>query len=375
MTLTIANGTITDVEPAAPGDTFGEVEKSTFVAPGFFDLQVNGFRGIDYSGAELGPRDVETLVRALAASGTTRHVPTIITNSQDRILTNIKTVVRAIDNSDMVAAAIPGIHIEGPFIAPEDGPRGAHDPRYVHPPSIDEYHEWQNAAGGRVTMVTLAPERPGALELIVALTQDGVVPAIGHTAASPEQIRAAVDAGARFATHLGNGSHAMLPRLKNYVWAQLAANELTAGIIADGFHLPQEVLTVFVRAKGTKRLVLTSDVGPIGGLPPGRHRWGNVDVEVHPDGHVGMAGTEFLAGAGHLLDRCLGHIVDATGISHTTAVELCTAAPARLLGLPEPVIAPGQRADIVVFDWPDSGTLSVGQTYIAGQLVYEAGRE
>jgi N-acetylglucosamine-6-phosphate deacetylase len=380
--LTIEAATIASVRALSAGAADGDSENFPLVSPGFVDIQVNGFQGIDYSGSDLAFEDVERLVWLLGASGTTRHVPTIITNSQERILSNLKTVASAIEGSALVAAAIPGIHVEGPFISPEDGPRGAHDPQFVRDPSVSEYRSWQEASGGRVRMVTLAPERPGALDLIAALVRDGVIPAIGHTAASPEQIRGAVEAGALFSTHLGNGSHAMLPRLKNYLWAQLGTDELAAGVIADGFHVPHEVLKVFLRAKGADRLVLISDVAPPAGLPVGRHKWGNIEVEVHADGHLGLADTEYLAGAGHLLDRCVPQMVAATGMTIATAVSLCTATPARVLGLPEPRIAVGEPADLVLFSWRNGGAsgdgvppLEIEQTFLAGRKIYDAGEE
>ncbi len=348
------------VDPGAP-----------FIAPAFIDIQVNGYRGIDYSGPDLSEAGIESLVVSLGKGGTGRHLPTIITNSHERILANLRTIARAIEERPLVAAAVPGIHVEGPYISPEDGPRGAHDPRFIRNPSIREYHDWQAASGHRIRIITVAPELPGAIDYIRTVTGDGVVAAIGHSAATPEQISAAVDAGARFSTHLGNGSHSTLPRLKNYLWTQLASDDLIAGVISDGFHLPDDVVRVFYRAKSSERLVLTSDVAPLGGCAPGRYKWGNVEVEVHPDGHVGLAGTEFLAGAGHLLDRCLVRFMRATGVSLDEAISLCTTLPCQLVGIPRPEIAVGAKANLVVFRLPEIGdSLEICQTVLAGQVVH-----
>src|SRR5205807_1149747 len=168
--------------------------------------------------------------------------------------------------------AMPCFHLEGPYISAEDGPRGAHPLAQVRPPDLGEFQRIQEAADGNIRLVTLAPELPGALAFIDKLTAAGVVVAIGHTAASPATIRDAVSAGARLSTHLGNGSHAMLPRHDNYLWEQLAADELWASIICDGHHLPAAVMRCILRVKTPARTILTCDAGSLAGLPSGRYR-------------------------------------------------------------------------------------------------------
>ncbi|HSV57142.1 MAG TPA: hypothetical protein VLH39_08575, partial [Magnetospirillaceae bacterium] len=203
-----------------------------YIGRGFLDMQVNGYRGIDYSGEGLAQADVARMVELLAPTGTTKHVPTIVTSGRDRILRNLETISRAAGSNPRLAAAIPGIHLEGPFISREDGPRGAHDARHVRDPSIGELEEWMAASSSLLKVVTLAPEMDGAVEFIRAGVRLGIAMAIGHTAATAEQIARAVDAGATLSTHLGNGSHAAVPRLRNYLWEQLAQDRLVAGIIA-----------------------------------------------------------------------------------------------------------------------------------------------
>jgi len=251
----------------------------------------------------------------------------------ERLLRNLSLVAQTMEKRPMVKAGIAGFHIEGPFISSEDGPRGAHDKRYTQLPDISLFREWQRAAGGNIKYITVAPELPGALGFIKAVVNTGVQVSIGHTAATPEQITDAIAAGAVCSTHLGNGSHAMLPRLKNYIWEQMAADSLWAGIICDGFHLPKAVVRVMRRAKGPERLFLVSDAALLGGYKPGFYKWGNLDVEVFDDGHLGMAGTSALAGAGHLLDWCIVRYIEFTGASLMEAITLCTTQPARFLGL------------------------------------------
>src|SRR5207244_4307325 len=182
------------------------------------------------------------------------------------------------------ARPLPARHREGPDLSPEDGPRGAHPRQHIRPPDWDEFRRLQDAAGGLIRLVTLAPEHDGALPFIEKLVAAGVVVSLGHTAASGACIRAAAKAGARLSTHLGNGAHAILPRHPNYIWEQLAADELWASIICDGHHLPPSVARCIVRVKTPARTILTSDAGSLAGLAPGHyHEWGQ-ELEVRPEG-------------------------------------------------------------------------------------------
>jgi N-acetylglucosamine-6-phosphate deacetylase len=346
-----------------------------WIAPGFFDAQVNGYKGDDYSSDSLSREGAQRIAAALAAGGTTQHMATIITSPARRILRSLETLASAIDASRDLDAAIPGFHIEGPFISGEDGPRGAHDAAYVRDPDVGELEEWHAAARGRLRLVTLAPERSGAVAFVERARDLGVEVAIGHCAADGPAIRRAIDAGARFSTHLGNGSHPALPRLRNYLWEQLAADELVAGLIPDAFHLPPAVMKVFARAKGLERIFLVSDVGSCAGLPPGRYRWDRIEVEVCADGHLSLAGTSLLAGAGHLLDWGVAHFADAAGIPLADAVRLVTARPALFFGLADPkdALAPGRPADLVLFARrPGCERLEVERTILRGRVVHEA---
>lgn len=333
-----------------------EIEPSKdlpYLSPGFFDIQINGHQGIDYSGEDLSPEKVLEVCRSVAKTGTTRHLATIITRPQDRILANLRVIAEARKRYSFVRAAILGIHLEGPFISEEDGPRGAHNRQFVRDPDIKEFEEWQEAAEGAIRMVTLAPERKGSIPFIRHIRQKGVVAAIGHTGASAEAIQEAIAAGAILSTHLGNGSHAQIPRLRNYIWEQLASDNLSASLICDGFHLPPSVMKVFARAKGIERIILVSDVAFLAGLKPGFYKWGHLDVELHPDGRITQVGSPFFAGAGHLLDRGIAQFVKHTGMSLPAAVQGCTVNPARLTGFPEPAfhLTAGAPAHLVIFHY------------------------
>jgi N-acetylglucosamine-6-phosphate deacetylase len=269
-------------------------------------------------------------------------------------------------------SAIPGIHVEGPFISGLDGPRGAHDPAFVRLPDIEEVKQWQEAAEGLIRLITLSPEWENAPAFIEEVTKMGILAAIGHTAATAEQIRTAVDAGARISTHLGNGSHTHLPRLDNYIWEQLSEDRLAAGIISDGYHLPDSVLRVFTRVKGVERLILVSDVAHPAGCTPGIHPRGHIDVQVFEDGHLGLPSTEILAGAGHLLDWDIPHFVRVTGLDLGEIMPLVTVNPARLLGLDADygILQPGAPANLVQFRWNGQKRLQILKTIRAGRVVY-----
>jgi N-acetylglucosamine-6-phosphate deacetylase len=358
------------IQRVIPSKTKGHLP---YISPGFLDIQVNGYMGSDYSLEDLSEEQIAKIISYLNRSGTTQHVPTIITTPHERILRNLKVITKAIQSSKDIAGAISGIHIEGPFISSADGPRGAHNAAYVHPPDLNEFKQWQEAAEGRITTVTLAPEWEGALEFIQEITSTGVTAAIGHTAAPPERIRAAVEAGARLSTHLGNASHPMIPRLRNYLWEQLAEDRLTAGIICDGFHLPKSVVQVFTRTKGLDRLILVSDAAYLGGLKPGLYKWNDVDIQVFDDGHLGLAGTESLAGAAHLLDWDIPRFMEFTGYSLRETIPLCTQNAARILrgGANYGRLEPGASANLVIFDYePGMDRLKVLKTIRCGREVY-----
>ena len=344
--ITVSDGKIDRVEKIDR-----QSEESIYLSPGFFDSQVNGYLGSDYSMNDLTLSHISKICDEMMRSGTNRHLATVVTSPQERILKNLSLIADAIDADEDKPRAIAGIHVEGPYISGEDGPRGAHDAEYVRDPDVGELREWIDASRNSLVVVTLAPEREGAIRYIEALNESNIVASIGHSGASPEQIRAAIGAGAKLSTHLGNGSHAMMPRLKNYLWEQLAADELYMGMICDGYHLPAAVVKSMIRAKGHERTILVSDVALFGGFEPGRYKWGNIDVEVHPDGHLGVADTPYLAGAGHTLARCLSRFVEFTGGDLADAVRLCTKTPSALFGFDfsENLPAPGAPADLVRF--------------------------
>lgn len=244
LEISIADGYIAGVREVDLPDASG-----VWLAPGFIDLQVNGYAGFDVNADHLSEETILGLAAKLLAAGTTAFLPTIITAPETKILRAVETIARAHHSRPDLAHAIPGIHLEGPHIAPEDGARGAHAAEHVRPPELHEFDRLQQAAKGLIRLVTLSPHWPDAPAYIHELTKRGVIVSLGHTNATLQQISDAVDAGATLSTHLGNGIPAMLPRHPNPIWSQLADDRLRATFIADGHHLPAEILKVMLRAK------------------------------------------------------------------------------------------------------------------------------
>jgi N-acetylglucosamine-6-phosphate deacetylase len=256
--------------------------------------------------------------------------------------------------SEIVAQHVVGIHLEGPYISAEDGPRGAHPLEHCRPPCWNEFQRLQEAAEGRIRIITLSPEYEGAHEFIERTAASGVLVAIGHTAANSDQIRAAVDAGARMSTHLGNGAHGQIRRHPNYIWDQLAEDRLVASLIADGHHLPASVVKCFVRAKSPARCILVSDLVGMAGMPPGRYRNTSIgDIEILDDGRLVVAGQrQYLAGAGLPIHYGIPNVMKFAEVPLSTAINMVTTYPARLLDLPAPRIEVGASSELVLFDLP-----------------------
>lgn len=295
--------------------------------PGFFDLQVNGFAGVDFNDPSTRPEDVARALAAMRRTGVTRCLPTIITSSFETFAACAASVLACGDE------AVAGLHMEGPYISGEDGARGAHPRAHVVAASRGDFDRRQAAADGRIRLVTLAPEVPGAVDLVAYLVAAGVRVAIGHTAATSRQIREAVDAGATLSTHLGNGCASMLPRHPNVIWDQLAADALTASLIVDGHHLPPETVKVMVRAKGVDRALLVTDATAAAGSPPGRYRLGALDVDLDVTGRVAAPGTSHLAGSALTMDRALANVARFTGLPLEAVLPMASTLPAAYLGL------------------------------------------
>lgn len=364
-----AVGRINGIRPL-PG---GEQPGLPYISAGWTDLQVNGFGGYDLNADITSPEDVAGVTRALHKRGVAAYLPTVITGSYERMRQAMAAVAAYCGSGCPEAKSIWGIHMEGPYLSGEDGSRGAHPREHIRNPGWEEFQRLQEAAGGLIRMVTLAPEREGAIPFIRRLTDSGVVVAIGHTMASGEEIEAAVEAGATVSTHLGNGSQPLLPRHPNYIWHQLAEDRLWGTFIPDGHHLAPPVLKVMLRAKGS-RSVLVSDCTQFGGMAPGRYQsliGGEVEL-LENERLQTAANPAILAGSAVSLDSGIANALRYTDMELAEAVEAITERPAKVMGMANRgVLAEGAVADLTLFDYdPAAGGISVRETVVAGTRVY-----
>lgn len=333
--------------------------RSSIIGPTLFDIQVNGGNGINLQGPKTKPEDVLELTRFLATWGVSKWVPTITTNTLKNMEHGCRVLAEALEN-DEVAQAVPGIHLEGPFLSPMDGPRGAHAKRHVREPALREFDKLNKASGGNVLYTTVAPELPRAIPFIKGLVKRGVVVALGHHNASAEDIAEAVDAGARLCTHLGNGLATELDRHNNPLWPQLADDRLAAAMIADLHHLPPPVLKSMVRMKGPENTILTSDAVRIAGLKPGTypHHSGvkGVMVELLPSGRINLCGTNLLSGSALMLLQGVLNATRETDMTLEQAFDCASGIPAEVLGVKADfcTLKPGAVANLIVFDLDQS---------------------
>ncbi|MCF3649413.1 N-acetylglucosamine-6-phosphate deacetylase [Synoicihabitans lomoniglobus] len=295
--------------------------------PGLFDLHVNGFAGIDYNLPDIGGEQLIQSFDAMRATGVTQCLPTIITSSREHFAACARNLVRSSD------PMIAGLHMEGPYISPSDGPRGAHPLVSVTAASIEDFKHRQDAAEGKIKLVTLAPEVPGAMDLIGYLVENNVVVGIGHSAANAACIRDAVTAGATLSTHLGNGCSTQMERHANVIWPQLSHDELAACLIVDGFHLPREVVRTMVKAKGLERTILVTDAVAAAAAPPGEYSIGHVPVQLNAARKVTQIGATNLAGSALTLDDAVTRTCAWCDLSLQVVWPLASLRPAAAIGL------------------------------------------
>ncbi|QJD87728.1 N-acetylglucosamine-6-phosphate deacetylase [Cohnella herbarum] len=351
----------------------GEATGLPWISAGWIDLQVNGIAGYDFNGRQATLEDVEGVTRALHGKGVAAYLPTVITGEFERMRSGLSTIAQACRSGKFAADSIVGIHVEGPYLSGEDGCRGAHPREQVRDPDWNEFLRFQDAAEGRIKMVTLAPERAGAIPFIEKLVAEGVVVAIGHTMASGEQIADAVRAGATLSTHLGNGSQTLLPRHPNYIWHQLAEDRLWATFIPDGHHLAPPVLKAMLRAKLDKA-ILVSDCVKFGGMKSGRYEsLIGAYVELREDGRLcTVENPDILAGSAYTLDRGITNALLYSDMDLSDAIDAVSYRPAQVLGATSlGRLEEGASANFTIFEMDDSTrALTIRETVVSGETVY-----
>ena len=304
-----------------------------------FDLQINGFAGVDFQDHALTLAEFRRGVEALRAGQTHRILLTLITDELDALARKFERLEKHRAADPLIAETVCGFHLEGPFLSPEEGYRGAHPGECMRAPDLAAFRRLQEAAGGNIRLITLAPEWPGSAEFIAAVVRQGVVVSLGHTNASEAQIDEAIRAGATMCTHLGNGTPVTLPRHDNIIQRLLARDELTACLIPDGVHLPPFTLRNFFRAKPPGKVLLTTDAMAAAGAPPGRYRIGRLEVESR-DGIVRMPGSANFAGSCLTPDRGVANAAQWLGISHAEARALFSIRVASHFGIDLPELPP-----------------------------------
>jgi len=351
--------------------TLGDADPAElFLSQGFIDIQINGFAGVDFSSPDLTPEAAISVLPSLWRTGVTTFCPTLITNTLQQLLANFRILEQARQLDVRFARAVPCYHLEGPYLSPGSS-HGAHDPALMRAPDWDEFTALQAAAGGRIGIVTLAPELPGALNFIHRARASGTIVAISHTDGSLDDVHRAAEAGASLATHLGNGCPIFIDRHRAPFWAQLSDDRFAASIICDGFHLPPEVVQIIVRAKGIGRTILVTDAVHVAGLPPGPYSLVGVPIALEPSGRVIRVGSDSMAGSSLSMNRAVVVFQDFAGVSLANALSAATINPAKLLKHPDVCsgLLAGQPANLLLFR-PGPLSMDIKSAWLHGQSVF-----
>lgn len=303
-----------------------------------FDIQINGFAGVDFQQPDLPAADLRRAVDALAAHDTRRFFLTLITDEIGSLCAKLQNIERIRLVDPVVGEAACGYHIEGPWLSPEPGYRGAHDPRHMGSPNSADFDRLQEAAGGHIKLLTMAPELPGSMDVIRHVIRSGVEVSLGHTNASDAEIDKAIDAGARFCTHLGNGVPTDMHRHDNVIQRLLARDELTAFFIPDGIHLPPFVLKNFFRAKPHGKALFTTDCMAAAGAPAGVYRIAHHELVVGEDRVVRVPGSSSFAGSALSPDEGVRSIRCWLGLAEDEARSLFSTSIAEAFDVTLPVL-------------------------------------
>ena len=334
------------------------------LAPGFLDIHMHGGAGLDLMRAT--PSELPRLGKFLATHGVTGYFATTVAAPMDATYAALGRLADAIEaaassnDGDAVQARPLGIHLEGPFLSHKR--RGVHPPENLVTPTVEIFERLWQAARGQVKMLTIAPEIPGAMEVIAEAAKRKVCVSIGHSDAEMPVAKDAVKAGARHATHTFNAMRPLDHREPGIIGEVLSDDQLTADIIVDGIHVAPEVVKLFLRAKGRERAVLITDAISATGMPDGRYQLGPIEVDVK-DGKCTSGGS--LAGSVLTMDRAVRNVTKFSDWSLRDAVQAATLNPARAVGLSDHhgILAPAADADFIVL----SPTGEVLKTIVRGR--------
>lgn len=301
---------------------------------GLLDLQVNGYAGVDFNSASLTPDALDHALHAMLGAGVAHCLPTLITAPEAELAARLHALDRAIRTSRLGPIMVPGIHLEGPFLNPAHGYAGCHPAAAMVAADPALLERVMTGIGTPLRLLTLAPERPGALALIEWAVARGIVTAMGHTAADHDTVRLAADRGLSLSTHLGNALAQPQPKFLNPLIAQLAEDRLCASFIADGIHVPPHALGVLLRAKGLERSILITDATAAAATQPGLYDFAGMRIEHAADGSVRVPGSPLLAGSALRLDQAVRNVVLWGFATADQAIAMASTRPAAVLGFP-----------------------------------------
>lgn len=331
-------------------------ESLPYLLPVLVDLQHNGALGAYYGEIpEMGVAKLREIAAHLRRHGVGRCLLTMVTQERSELAMLAGFLGRVLGADRELERLFFGIFHEGVFISPRDGWRGAHAPAWIERPDWDRLREIDDLTGGRIQLVNVAPEEPGGLPFIERAVAAGKKISLGHCCPSAEVVDAAIALGATMVTHFGNGAASQIHRFENPLWTFLDREELTLGLICDGFHLPGSIVRIAMKCKGREKCLPVSDASGCSGLPPGAYEiLGGRRIEITPSGRVHMAATpDILAGGWFQQDRSVEFLVREAGFSFLEAWDQCSRVPARAVGLTLPEVAEGEEASFVLARWED----------------------
>lgn len=318
---------------------------------GLIDLQVNGFAGVDFNSAALTPAAMDHALAAILRTGVTACLPTLITASAGDLAARFGALDAAVASARLGPVMVPGYHLEGPFLNPAPGYAGCHPPEAMVPGDPAMLARLQAGLRRPILLLTVAPEQPGAMDVICRARRHGIAVAIGHSAARAPDVAQAAALGATLSTHLGNALPQLLPKFDNPLLAQLAEDRLYASFIADGLHVPPFALKAMLGAKGLARAILVTDATAAAAAPPGRYELAGMTIERAPDGSVRAPGASMLAGSSLELDQAVRNVVSWGIAPASDALRLATETPAAVLA--PALAAHGLSLPTAEIEWSD----------------------
>ncbi len=308
--------------------------------PGFVDLQVNGCFGVDFSSPLMSEEDFLYAAERIVSDGTAVFLPTLVTSPLSVYRRNLALISRCCRQAGL-EGRVPGFHLEGPFLSPVEGARGVHNPKWIRSPDVEMMKRIYDFTDGKVRLLTVAADQDGAETLISWAVDHGITVSLGHHMAEEGHLKRAILAGARALTHLGNGVPVLLPRHKNPIWAGLACEALSAMIITDGHHLPNSLIKTFLRVKGEKNIIVTSDASPLAGLEPGTYTSMGQRVILEESGRILNPKKGCLAGSSFLIRSCMNHLWAYGILEYDGLLRVGVSNPLRLMGM-DPVSIPDE---------------------------------